>query len=218
MKQVFFSRSINSWRIPLCAAVALLSTMIPVSLYAQSAPPALVVELRTWDGSTISGVHVLLTDRSGTTLLGRALTDSSGVARFGPLPTNELRILLQGQLADGTSLLQPGLDAQGITVFLEAPSMTLVLRSERDGMVRPDPMRDVTQEQWGGRVATVAAIPTVLPPLPPFASSGSTSAPTPLTPATSGAMNFWLGILLLGLLCVLLLFVILQLRWWRSPC
>ena len=218
MKQASFSQFTYYWRSLLYAAVALLSPMIPPSLFAQSAPPALVVELRTWDGSAISGVHVLLTDRSGTTLLGRALTDSSGVARFGPLPTNELRILLQGQLADGTTLLQPGLDAQGIAVFLEAPSMTLVLRSERDGMVRPDPMRDVTHDQWGGRAATVAAIPTALPPLTPFASSGSTPAPTPLTHATSGAMNFWLGILLLSLLCVLLLFVILQLRWWRSPC
>jgi len=218
LKQASFSQFTYYWRSLLYAAVALLSPMIPVSLYAQGAPPALVVELRTWDGSAISGVHVLLTDRSGATLLGRALTDGSGVARFGPLPTNELRILLQGQLADGTVLLQPGLDAQGIAVFLEEPAMTLVLRSERDGMVRPDPMRDVTHDQWEGRAATVAAIPTALPPLTPFASSGSTPTPTPLTHATSGAMNFWLGILLLSLLCVLLLFVILQLRWWRSPC
>ncbi len=202
----------------LSCAVALLIPMISGSLYAQGSPPVLVVELRAWDGSAIGGVDVLLTDRSGTTLLGRALTNSSGVAQFGPLPTNELRLLLRGQLSDGTALLQPGLDAQGIAIFLAEPTMTLVLRSERDGMVRPDPVGEVVRDQGGDRAATVAALPTALPASATLVPLGATPGPTPFTPPANGAMNVWLGLLLLSLLCVLLLFVILQLRWWRSPC
>ncbi len=218
MKRASYSRSDQALTILLSCVIALLILTIPGSLYAQGAPPALVVELRAWDGSGIGGVDVLLTDRSGTTLLGRALTNSSGVAQFGPLPTNELRVLLRGQLADGTVLLQPGLDAQGITIFLAEPAMTLVLRSERDGMVRPDPVGEVIRDQGRGRAATVAAIPTVLPAIATFVPPGVTPGPTPLTPATGEAMNVWSGLLLLSLLCVLLLCVILQLRWWRSPC
>ena len=202
----------------LSCAVALLIPMISGSLYAQGSPPVLVGELRAWDGSAIGGVDVLLTDRSGTTLLGRALTNSSGVAQFGPLPTNELRLLLRGQLSDGTALLQPGLDAQGIAIFLAEPTMTLVLRSERDGMVRPDPVGEVVRDQGGDRAATVAALPTALPASATLVPLGATPGPTPFTPPANGAMNVWLGLLLLSLLCVLLLFVILQLRWWRSPC
>jgi hypothetical protein len=218
LKRASYSRSDQALTILLSCAVALLILTIPGSLYAQGTPPALVVELRAWDGSAIGGVDVLLTDRSGTTLLGRALTNSSGVAQFGPLPTNELRVLLRGQLADGTALLQPGLDAQGIAMFLAEPAMTLVLRSERDGMVRPDPVGEVLRDQGGGRAATVAAIPTALPAIATLVPPGVTPEPTPLAPATSGAMKIWLGLLLLGMLGVLLLFVIIQLRWWRSPC
>lgn len=218
MKRASYPRFDQLLRSLLCSALALLIPQFPVSLYAQGAPPALVVELRAWDGSAIGGVNVLLTDRSGTTLLGRAQTNSSGIAQFGPLPTSELRVLLQGQLADGTALLQPGLDAQGMAVFLEGPAMTLVLRSERDGMVRPDLVREVTQDQWGDRVATVAAIPTLLPLTATFVPPEPTPAPTSIAPATSGSMNSWLGLLLLSLLGMLLLFVILQQRRWRTPC
>lgn len=143
-------------------------------------PAALVVSLHDAHGAPVSGADVQLLDRSGAALLGRATTDATGEARFASVPADEVRVLVQGRLADGTAFRQEGMDARGIAVILDVPPTRLDLRMEQDGHVRPDPATMITPDDGAlldlqatvVPTATVQTVPTVAAP-----------APAPLVPA-----------------------------------
>lgn len=130
----------------LLALVLILTGLVSEPARAQDAPPALIVRLRDVAGAGVAGVTVIVTDQSGATVLGRATTDATGGAAFGPLRVGDVRVRVEGRLADGTLLVQPGADAHGIAVILGGPSVTLELRSETDGTVLPDPEAELTLE------------------------------------------------------------------------
>ncbi|NJO84761.1 MAG: hypothetical protein HC828_19675 [Blastochloris sp.] len=207
----------------------------PTPTLAQEPEPALIVRLRDVQEAGVAGATVQVTDASGSVTLGRAVTDATGSAAFGPLPASDVRVLVQGRLADGTPLAQPGADAQGLAVILGAPALRLELRSETDGTVVPDPTLSLTLEpgipfdEWAALdpalvppappapadlAATVAAIPTV-----PTASLATpeqydTNAPLAESPTAAPA---WFGFLLLGVLMLTLgTIIVLEIPWGRS--
>lgn len=157
---------------------------------AQDAPPALVVRLREISGGGVADVTIIVTDQSGTTVLDRATTDATGTATFGPLPAADIRVRVEGRLADGTQLVQPGADAAGIAVILGAPPVTLELRSEADGTVLPDPATALALEP-GIEAPLVTADPAQVPPAPPAAvARAATVSPFPTAPLANTVAAF----------------------------
>lgn len=210
--------------------VLILAGLVFEPAHAQDTPPALVVRLRDVAGRGIAGVTVIVADQSGATVLDQATTDATGAAMFGPLPVADVRIVVQGRLADGTPLVQPGADAQGIAVILGTPSLTLELRSEADGTVLPDPEAELTLEP-GVEESSITVDPAHVPPAPPASAAlAATVAAFPTAPLANTVAAFptaqpasaadttpeteahasspteppttprWLGLLLLGLL------------------
>lgn len=177
---------------------------------AQQPPPALVVSLSDVSGAGVTGVAVVVTDRSGATVLARGTTGPDGTVRFGPLPAADVHVRVEGRLPGGVSLHLPGQDASGIALTLGAPGVQLDLRSEADGTVRPDPA-SISLEP-GVPLDDVAI--SLLPTSPPAATAQPTT-PALLTDAPPVAdvpapLATWLGLilfdsLLLGILGVLLL-------------
>ena len=193
----------------------------PTPTLAQEPEPALIVRLRDVQEAGVAGATVQLTDASGSVTLGRAVTDATGTAAFGPLPATDVRVLVQGRLADGTPLLQPGADAQGIAVILGAPALRLELRSEADGTVLPDPALELTLEPGIPLDEWAAFDPALIPPAPPApADVAATVAAMPAVPTSSlatpelqvspapmetpAAAPPWFGFLLLSVLLLTL--------------
>lgn len=220
-----------------CVALVVVALTVAAPAYSQEGPPALIVRLRDMAGAGVPGAAIIITDASGATVLARATSDASGAASFGPLPVADVRILVQGRLADGTPLSQPGLDAQGIAVILGGPPTTLELRSEADGTVLPDPATELTLEPGVDAplitldpahvpsappapvslAATVAARPTAQATGVSAITSPAALAETEAAPALPVAPVLWPGLLLLSALFVAVIVVlVVQLRWRRS--
>lgn len=157
-------------RICLLALVLILAGLVSEPARAQDAPPALVVRLRDVADAGVAGVTVIVTDQSGATVLGRATTDATGAATFGPLPIAEVHVRVEGRMANGIQLVQPGADAHGIAVILGAPSLTLELRSEADGTVLPDPEAELTLEP-GVAAPRITVDPAQVSPAPPASAA-----------------------------------------------
>ncbi len=182
----------------------LLALLGSISALAQEAPPALIVTLHDTEGVGVSGIMITVTDRSGGTVLARGTTGSDGSLRIAALPIADVRVQIHGQLPDGTSLSLPGQDSAGIAVTLGVPEVTLALRSEADGRVRPDP--DHLTLEPGIPLTEVPHL-TVLPmvtPVPTLPALLTTTVPTEALPAESGT-SIWPGIILLTLLLLGLL-------------
>lgn len=216
-------------------ALVLLSAPGQLAL-AQDAPPALTVRLRDSAGAGIAGVAVTVTDISGRTMLARQTSDSAGIARFATLPLPDVRVRVEGRLADGTALLLPGQDAAGIAVVLGTPT-TLELRSEADGTVLPDPELELSLEV-GVDLTPATAVEPMPAPFGPIAptSAAAAAAPSPsaqlagvsltnptatsplnaATPTTAQSGLIWPGVLLLALLLTALLIVVASQQRWRK--
>jgi hypothetical protein len=175
----------------------------------QTAPEALVVSLRDAEGSAISDVLVLVRDRSGRAELSRATTDAAGIARFASLPVAEVRVAVQGQLPDGTLLVQPGADARGVHCMLGMPPTRLDLRATADGRVGPDPATMITPDLGGtGSPPPSQGFPTLVP------AERATTLPATIVPllvaptaplpvhAPSGVANPGIVAALVGLLMI----------------
>lgn len=221
----------------LLAITMLLSVAPAQPAQAQEAPPALVVRLRDVTGASVAGAEVIITDDSGATVLARATSDATGIVAIGPLPVAEVRVVVQGHLADGTLLLLSGADEQGISIVLGAAPVTLELRSEADGTVLPDPSTELTLEP-GVEVPLITVDPAQLPPAPPasaalaatvvvFPTASAASVTIVDSPAVlveadtlrdqHAAPPLWPGLLLLGaLLLALTAVVVVQLGWGKQ--
>ena len=178
---------------------------------AQETPPALIVTLRDVTGAGVPGIAVVVTDRGGATILARGTTAADGRVVFGPLPTTDVRVQVTGKLPDGIALSLPGQDAPGVAVILGVPAVTLALRSEPDGTVRPDPadlalepgvVRDGPQV---GRIPTARPAATLTPTTPALLADPPARAADTLTPATLVLGLLILALLLLGVAGVLLI-------------
>ena len=202
-----------------------LLALVPGASLAQDAPPVLDIRLRDVAGVGIPGVTVELRDRSGTTVLARATTDRGGMAAFGTLPINEVRVHLAGRLPDGTPLQLPGQDRGGIALTVAAP-LRLEVRSETDGTVRPDPATELALEP-GVAIddaltpfdpATIPTAPRASVPTIATTPAGMIAVvPTPVVidvppPAPHTQAPLWPGYLLLGLV-LLGLAAVLLVQW-----
>ncbi|HWQ10180.1 MAG TPA: hypothetical protein VN436_13760 [Holophaga sp.] len=192
--------------------ISLVLALLTISpALAQDAPPALVVTLRDESGTGIAEIAVVVTDRSGATVLARGTTGADGSVTFATLLVNEVRVQVSGQLPAGISLRLPGRDADGIAVILGVPAVRVDLRSEADGTVRPDPA-SISLEP--GVPLSDVPFPTARPAatFAPTAPALLTDAPVMVAQAQEPAAP-WLGLVLLAsLLCGMVGVFLLQLR------
>lgn len=151
---------------------------------AQPQLPDLTVTLHDVAGAPLAGVVVLVRDASGSQTLAQAVTDANGAASFTHLMESQVRVAVLGALPNGTTLYQPGDDAVGIRLLLNALPATLTLRSAADGMVAPDPAE--MAREIGVPIATSAAAVSTAPAAPTLSAvprdvSPSTGAVAPST-------------------------------------
>jgi hypothetical protein len=173
--------------------------------------PELLVTLHDVAGTPLVGVNVIVRDASGTRDLERAATDGQGVASFAHLSDRAVRVAVVGTLPNGTRLYQPGNDATGVSLWLDAGPVMLDLRSAADGMVVPDPAT-MTALEPGVPIATAAvAFPTapIAAPIPAAQPNIPSPVVAPMveaapmtgaeTPPAASAPT-WLGVVALALL------------------
>jgi hypothetical protein len=156
--------------------------------HAQIDPPMLTVSLHDLANAPIVGATVIVRDASGTSELARAATDTHGIATFAALTQDQVRVAVTGALPDGTRLYQVGADATGILLLLASRSTTLDLRSERDGLVLPDPATMISRD-LGVPIATRA----IDIPAAPMATPIRVSQVQPKTPPSRGADQAGVG-------------------------
>lgn len=145
---------------------------------------ALVVTVRDVRGGGIAGVSIIVRTEDGQEL-ARQTTSVEGSVNFNDLPTVVL-VAVEGQPRGGPRLYQLGADLEGVRVVLDtndAP-LTLDLRAEPDGLVRPDPATMLSLEEGGPLVVDASPIPTAAlatpAPLP-------TARRTAITPSGNGS-------------------------------
>jgi len=155
----------------------------PVAAQAQT----LLVTLHNASGRALTGITIIVRDEEGQELT-RAVSDASGAASFGELPT-VVRVAVVGQARGGPRLYQLGDDAQGVRLDLGqgSGSVVLNLRVERDGLVLPDPATMLTLEEGGPVVEDSLPVPTAFvatpAPLPtPASASDVVSVGQPTQP------------------------------------
>jgi hypothetical protein len=154
----------------LLMSLLMAASIPPRNTLAQDAAD-LVVSVLDENNNAVSAT-ITVRDTAGERDFARTTTDAQGLATVAVLPINEVRVVVEGFLRDGTRLFQRGDDAAGIYVLLEAGSTRLDLRVDPDGAVIPDPATMVAQE---GFAADVAALPTA--PLSAQAAASPTSTP-----------------------------------------
>lgn len=153
-------------------------------------PAALVVTLHDQDQQGIAGVIVTMQEPGGGDTL-TATTNAMGLAVFATSSAPEVRVQLAGALPDGTALVLPGAEQDGISVILGEPPTVLNLRVEPDGTVLPDPGPMIVPDNSGIVVATAELQdPPIMPIAPPVAGYESPIPalvpPTPLVLPTVG--------------------------------
>ena len=85
---------------------------------------------------------------------------------FVSLRVGEIRVAVEGQLANGTTLYLPGQDSAGIRLTLGAPPTRLDLRVEPDGLLRPDPATMIVPQIVGDAAGTVGPLAVYHPEVP----------------------------------------------------
>lgn len=187
------------WRLGMLAICALCAALAPGSACARAAAHTLTVSIRDRSGVGVSGVFVAIYDPVGAGELARGQTDSDGVAQILALPAGALRVMVAGQLADGTPLALRGDDSRGIWVWVEGASARLDLRVEADGGLTPDPATMISPDAppaAGGELQI--SLPSTTPP-PVVVASSPIQAPHDAGPNWAGLVVL-LGGLLLGAL------------------
>jgi hypothetical protein len=177
--------------------VIVLLPIAPLRAQTPTPIPDLIVTLHDQAGMPLPGMIVMVRDDLGTHELRRAITDTLGQANFIALPTDMIRVAVQGRLPDGAALTQIGMDAAGIAFTLGPPPTRLDLRAGPDGRVVPDPTTMVAPDigvPWSEEdhplptniaLPTAPAVPVTLQPmrdLAPTAANASSAAPAPPTP------------------------------------
>jgi hypothetical protein len=178
------------WRLGMVAICALCAALAPGSARARVAAHTLTVSVRDRGGAGVRGVLVTIHDAAGATELARGETAGDGLAQILALPDGALRVMVAGQLADGTPLALRGDDSRGIWVWVEGPSARLDLRVEADGGLTPDPVTMISPDgpPAEGRDLQIS-LPSTTPPPVVVASS-------PIPTAQDAGPN-WAGLIIL---------------------
>ena len=158
---------------------------------------------------------MLIRNAGDGTTIAHSETDATGTAVFPTLAVSAVRVAVQGKLPDGTALVQPGLDAEGIAFYLGAASNRLDLR-----VVLPDPQTmlapDVgiadpapTVAETVTLVSTTTPRPTLVPPtVAPVIAVDSNDVPVADAPTPSPFGWLLLVMLSCGLLAVFVVFLL----------
>jgi hypothetical protein len=177
--------------------VIVLLPVAPMRAQTPTPVPDLIVTLHDQASMPLPGMIVMVRDELGTHELRRAITDTLGQANFVALPTDTIRVAVQGRLPDGAALTQIGMDAAGIALTLGPPPTLLDLRAGPDGRVVPDPATMIAPDvgvPWTKEdhplptnieLPTAPAVPVALHPmrnLAPTTTGASSAAPAPPTP------------------------------------
>jgi hypothetical protein len=144
-------------------------------LLGQPQPAMLTISLRDVDARGVVGATVLVRDVSGERELARAVTDADGQAAIAFVPLPEIRVAVEGSLADGTPLLLRGNNGLGIRYFLSSEQDTMQLRADIDGTVLPDPGAAIALETAGN----AGDLPPEALLAPPHASPTATAPALP---------------------------------------
>jgi hypothetical protein len=147
------------------------------------APGCLPVELRDAAGLPVTAVVEARAEHGQS--LGVAATDVGGRVRLCGLPLGAPVLLsVVGRLPDGTLLVQQGLDAAGLRVFVDGSPEALLLRVEPTGAVVTDP------EGWAREPVPVEGTPGPLGAVPVVAvSTSGPDDPTAVAAPTPGAVE-----------------------------
>jgi hypothetical protein len=177
--------------------VIVLLPIAPMRTQTPTPVPDLIVTLHDQASMPLPGMIVMVRDDLGTHELGRATTDIHGQASFAALPTDTIRVAVQGLLPDGAALTQIGMDASGIAFTLGPPPTRLDLRAGPDGQIVPDPATMIAPDvgvPWTKEdhplptnidLPTAPAVPVAIQPmrdLAPTAAGASSATPAPPTP------------------------------------
>lgn len=154
------------------------------SLVLAQPSPVLVVTLKDAAGQGVPGVMVLVRDRSGQQLLGDGQTGPDGWVTVEDVPAAEVRVAVRGA-TDGIPLVQLGDDAEGILVFLDAPTVVVDLRVEDGGQVVPDPSMFAAEHT----PASAAALPTASLAATSVAVTGTQTRAGTVAVTTTGAVD-----------------------------
>jgi hypothetical protein len=149
--------------------------------------PDLVVTIRDQYDAGVAQVVVSARDADSGQELAQAQTDAHGRASLAGIQTADVRVVVSGQLADGTSLFLEGMDANGIALFLGLPPTTLDLRVEPGGMVIPDPVSMIEPEQEVIAYPTAPIAVPIVPGEDGAALSVGTDAPASVEAAPAEA-------------------------------
>lgn len=187
--------------------------------------PDLTVTLHDVNGSAIAGVTVQIRDRSGTTVRASAQTDATGTAVFPVVSDTAIRVLVLGQLANGTVLALPGADANGIAAARSGSTRLDLLVDPQTGVVALDPQTMWALEQNGPLIATAPAVlPTAVQSQPIIIATDVAATIEPVgqvvaaTAPTLSTMVLWVfGIGLCVMLVLVGVAIILFQRRWNEP-
>jgi hypothetical protein len=152
-------------RLPILLLLTI-TLLAPGAVRAQETPPDLIVTVRDVHDAGVVGTMVSVRDAADGLEIARATTDVQGQAVFASLRVGEIRVAVEGQLANGTALYLPGQDSAGIRLTLGAPPTRLDLRVEPDGLLRPDPATMIVPQIVGDVGGTVGPLAVYHPEAP----------------------------------------------------
>lgn len=206
----------------IAVAIALLLVLAaPSAAGAHAEQVDLLVTLHDANGAPVTGASIDIRRAAGSTIEAHALTGANGQALLAKIAAGRVRVMVSGALPDGTHLVQPGQDAEGVTLVLTSPRTRLDLRVDPHGLVLPDPAtmidpvpngpaiatRPTTRESHTPRPAGGVVAPSS-PRVSPTTPSGAATVAAPAPPASSA----WLGWGLLGVLGLSVVGVLASLR------
>ncbi|HEU4324849.1 MAG TPA: hypothetical protein VFS21_17015 [Roseiflexaceae bacterium] len=175
----------------------------------------LPLELRDVNGAPVAAT-VQVRDDAGQLLDERAIDPTSGQVSLCALPGGAaVRVLVRGQLADGTPLRQSGADAAGVWVWLAGDTAPIRLRVEPTGEVLPDPSGLASERVPVAR----SAVPTATTPATdvratlvaaaaqpvPTAQATALAVPSAGMPEVAGATAIGVGVIVGPPLCLMAL-------------
>lgn len=112
--------------------------------------PALLVTVCDVQGNGLAGLHIALRADDDARLLAQSTTDAQGQALFTALPHTAIRIIVSGQLSNGSVLRQRGSDSQGVWYTPGAGHNALSFIIRADGVVELNLDGLIEAEQGSG--------------------------------------------------------------------
>ncbi len=144
-------------RILLLALVALFMYLNSADITAAQPHTSLRIIVHDAQGAGIAGLEISVHAADDASLLAQSSTDIHGIALFPALANTAVRVVIAGQLSNGSMLYQRGSDAQGLWFNPEVASNELAFVVLANGLVELDPEGLIEGEQANGAVGEQVA-------------------------------------------------------------